>query len=69
MLGAETYDNQVKYGKDVFEELMYLQEHGFKFEGVHHDIKIICCCDWKVGACIEGKVSKVNTVFLNHTNI
>ena len=52
--GDETYNNQMKYGKEVFEELNELQQNGFDFEGIHHDIKIVSCCDWKAGACIEG---------------
>ena len=53
--GAETYENQLKYGKEVFQELREIQENGFDFQGVHHDIKIVSCCDWKAGACIEGQ--------------
>ena len=55
--GSETYESQLKYGKEVFQELQELQEHGFVFGGIHHDIKIISCCDWKAGACIEGAIS------------
>ena len=53
--GDKSYDNQIKYGQDIFKELEDLQESGFDFEGIHHDIKIISCCDLKAGACIEGK--------------
>ena len=53
--GDENYDNQVKYGQEVFHQLHEIQQNGFHFEGVLHAIKVICCCDWKAGACIEGK--------------
>ena len=53
--GPENYENQIKYGKEVFEELKELQENGFNFFGSYHDINIVCCCDWKAGACIEGE--------------
>ena len=52
--GAESYDNQLKYGEEVFMELKNIQDNGFQFEGIHHDIRILSCCDWKAGACIEG---------------
>ena len=29
--GAETYENQLKYGKEVFQELRDIQENGFDF--------------------------------------
>ena len=45
----------MKYGEEVFNELKDLQENGYYFEGIHHEIIIVCCCDWKAGACIEGK--------------
>ena len=55
--GDENYDNHLKYGKEVFEELTELQRTGCDFEGIHHEIKVISCCDWKAGACIEGNLS------------
>ena len=56
ILGIENYDNQVKYGKRTFAELEELDRNGFKFEGVHHEIDVVSCCDWKAAACIEGLV-------------
>ena len=49
----------MKYRKEVFQELTNLNEYGFEFEGIHHDITVICCCDWKAGACIEGTNSRI----------
>ena len=58
-IGAENYENQLKYGAEVFEELKNLQRTGYIFEGYHHEIKVICCSDWKAGACLEGKHCEV----------
>ena len=55
LLGSENYENQLKYGAEIFQELKHLEENGYHFEGIHHDIQIVCCCDWKAGACIEGE--------------
>ena len=54
IVGSENYENQIKYGAEVFKELQELQSTGFNFYGIQHEIKVICCCDWKAGACIEG---------------
>ena len=54
-LGDESYDNQIKYGSEVFKELKQLQQNGVYFEGIRHKIIIVCCSDWKAAACIEGK--------------
>ena len=43
--GAENYENQMKYGKEVFQELKELQANGLMFDRIHHEIKIISCCD------------------------
>ena len=56
LTSAETYENQCKYGQEVFEEFNTLQEEGFNFGGFHHDITVVSCCDWKAGACIEGTI-------------
>ena len=54
ILGIENYDNQMKYGKKTFDELEEIHRNGFTFEGIHHDIDLVSCCDWKAAACIEG---------------
>ena len=59
MIGNESYDNQVKYGGDIFLELETLQREGYIFEGKLHKVDVVCCCDWKAAACIEGR--KVNS--------
>ena len=38
----------------MFMELEDLRNCGYYFEGIHHTIDVVCCCDWKAGACIEG---------------
>ena len=53
-LGVENYENQLKYGSEVFQELNDLQRTGYVFDGYHHEIKIVCCSDWKARACLEG---------------
>ena len=53
----ETYENQCKYGKVTFEELEKLQSEGLMLHGIHHDIEIVCCSDWKAGACMEGMIT------------
>ena len=52
--GQETYENQAKYGKVIFEELNTLQESGITFDGFWHKIELVSCSDWKAAACIEG---------------
>ena len=52
--GHETYENQMKYGLETFQELENLQRNGFVFEGIKYFINVVFCCDWKAGACIEG---------------
>ena len=54
--GQENYENQMKYGCGTFIELENLQKNGFDFQGIKHSINVVCCCDWKAGACIEGNV-------------
>ena len=56
VLGDENYDNQVKYGADTFLALEQIKSEGFLFGGVHHKVDVVCCCDWKAGACIEGSL-------------
>ena len=53
-IGDESYDNQVKYGGQTFAELESIQIEGLIFEGQHHRVDVVSCCDWKAGACIEG---------------
>ena len=52
--GQETYENQMKFGKETFEELERINAEGYYFEGFHHSITVVCCCDWKAAACLEG---------------
>ena len=52
--GKENYDNQIKYGEETFKELEEINKTGFVFRGIQHKIHVLCCCDWKAGACIEG---------------
>ena len=54
-VGQENYDNQLKFGAKTFSELDELRVSGYHFNGIHHQIDTVCCCDWKAGACIEGK--------------
>ena len=51
----ESYDNQKKFAKIVFDELRGIEETGLMIEGVHHEIQLVCCCDWKAAAVIKGK--------------
>ena len=39
--GDETYDNQMKFGKNTFIELEELQNFGYDFQSIHHQIDII----------------------------
>ena len=52
--GHESYENQVKFGKKTFLELEAIATNGYHFNGIWHKIDVVCCCDWKAGACIEG---------------
>ena len=56
VVGVENYENQMKYGKKTFAELEDLNQNGFHFNGIHHQIDVVSCCDWKAAACIEGTV-------------
>ena len=53
--GVENYENQMKYGEKTFAELEDINRNGFSFNGIHHQVDIISCCDWKAAACIEGR--------------
>ena len=53
--GVENYVNQMKFGKKTFAELEDINQNGFKFHGIHHEIDVVSCSDWKAAACIEGK--------------
>ena len=55
-IGQENYDNQKKFGGETFAELEDLNENGLYIKGIHHQIEVVCCCDWKAGACLEGKM-------------
>ena len=52
--GEESYDNQIRFGKETFKELQTIDKTGYYFEGIHHQIDLVCCCDWKAAACLEG---------------
>ena len=54
ILGEENYENQKKYGSEVFKQLNDLKRKGCFFQGKWHKIDLVCCCDWKCGALIEG---------------
>ena len=58
LTGIETYENQKKFAKIVFDELQEIQRNGLIIEGVMHDIELVCCCDWKASAIIEGKINE-----------
>ena len=47
----------MKYGNEIFKELHDINTHGMEFGGIHHQVLVVCCCDWKAGACIEGELS------------
>ena len=59
LLGSETYDNQLKYGNETFKELELISKTGWYFENIHHSVDVVCCCDWKAGACLEGTQSTI----------
>ena len=52
--GDETYQNQKKYGKEIFDELKDIDTNGIVILGVWHMIDVVSSCDWKAAACIEG---------------
>ena len=52
--GEENYENQLKFGQEIFHELENINDTGYYFHGIHHTIQVISCCDWKAGACLEG---------------
>ena len=56
----------MKFGKRTFSELEDLKKSGLDIEGIHHDIHIVCCCDWKAGACIEGLNGPSATYFCRY---
>ena len=33
---------------------MDFEEGGVEINEIHHDIKLVCTCDWKASSCIEG---------------
>ena len=53
----------MKYGKHTFQELQEISESGYLFSGVHHDIDLVLCLDWKAAACIEGLLNMTNLRF------
>ena len=52
--GEENYENQLKFGQEIFHELDNINDTGYYFHGIHHTIQVISCSDWKAGACLEG---------------
>ena len=54
------------FGKKTFAELEQLKRNGYYFQGVHHEIEIVFCCDWKAGACIEGLNSATSNYFCRY---
>ena len=51
----------MKYGKKTFAELEELDKNGFYFNGIHHQIDVVSCCDWKAAACIEGTLKTITS--------
>ena len=54
VLGTETYDNQKNFAKIVFDELKDIEHTGLMLDQQLHTIELVCCCDWKASALIEG---------------
>ena len=54
ILGKENYENQKEYGERIFQELQDFAEEGVDINDIHHDILLVCSCDWKASVCIEG---------------
>ena len=52
--GKENYENQKEYGERIFREIEDFAEGGVDINDIHHDILLVCTCDWKASACIEG---------------
>ena len=52
--GEETYENQKKFGKEIYSELKDIDMNGITIDGIHHNIDVVSSCDWKAAACIEG---------------
>ena len=52
--GDENYDNQKLFGQEVFNELARINRNGYYFDGKHHQVKVVCCCDWKAAATLQG---------------
>ena len=56
----------MKYGKEIFQELEEIEANGFLFGNQPHKITVVCCCDWKAGACIEGLNSATAKFFCRY---
>ena len=54
ILGNESYENQKEYGEKIFNELHDMKENGVEINEINHKIHLVCSCDWKASACIEG---------------
>ena len=46
----------MKYGQETFSELEHIIQTGYCFQGIQHSVEVVCCCDWKAAACIEGTI-------------
>ena len=57
--GDETYENQKKFGQQVFDELKDIDRNGLTIDGIWHEIHVSSSCDWKAAACIEGIYNKM----------
>ena len=53
--GEEMYENQEEYGDRIFRELHDWAQNGVEINDIHHEIMLVCTCDWKASVCIEGK--------------
>ena len=65
-VGDEMYENQMRFSKRTFAELDKIKRDGYLFQGVHHEIDVVFCCDWKAGACIEGLNTATSKYFCRY---
>ena len=67
--GDENYENQKKFGKQIFDELKDIDRNGLVIDGIWHEIHVSSSCDWKAAACIEGNYDQFRSITMGWVSL
>ena len=54
LIGKESYENQKRFAKLVFDEVQTLVNSGISIKNQMHKLSLTCSCDWKGATFLEG---------------